>query len=212
MGFRSVLSMAQQWAAERIQPGDSAIDATIGNGVDTLMLCRAVGPTGTVHGFDVQPRALAETQARIEAQCTARIARPVLHLRSHAEMLEALPPDSRGRVSAVMFNLGYLPGGSEDAEEGAGPIITRPDTTLPALDAALTLLKPDGVLTIVLYSGHTGGEEEAEAVRSWAQRLPQLSYQVLMYQFLNAKAEAPYLIGVLKKKPPAQADKERTRR
>jgi predicted methyltransferase len=202
VGFRSVLSCAQQWAAERIKPGDIAIDATVGNGVDTLFLCQTTGPAGTVYGFDVQEQAIEQANKRIRAQGGDRAAQPELFLRSHSDMLEALPSTIIGRVSAIMFNLGYLPGASSETVSSAPAslVITRPETTLPALEAALQLLKPDGIVTIVLYSGHEGGSLEAETVQSWAQKLPQEQYQVICYRFLNARAEAPYVIAVLKKK------------
>ena len=37
-----------------LRPGDMAVDATAGNGADTLALARMVGPDGVVHGIDVQ--------------------------------------------------------------------------------------------------------------------------------------------------------------
>ncbi len=209
MGFRSVLSSAQHWVSERLQPGDIAIDATVGNGVDTLFLCLAVGPTGSVYGFDIQQRALEIAEQRIAGYSAGnnRAASCKLYLRSHSEMLDALPADVIGRVGAVMFNLGYLPGGT--AVDGGGPeqppIITQPETTIPALEAALSVLTTGGVITIVLYSGHEGGSLEADAVRAWAEQLPQEQYQAVHYRFINVRAEAPYLIAILKKKPSAKS-------
>lgn len=187
------------------------VDATVGNGVDTLFLCQAVGPTGAVFGFDIQERALTQARNRINAHGGDRSAQPELFLRSHSDMLATLPSASIGLVSAVMFNLGYLPGAASDSSGESGsaapPVITRPETTLPALDAALRLLKIGGIVTIVLYSGHDGGGTEAEVVRSWAELLPQEQYQVVCYRFINVKAETPYLIAVLKK-PPVNSNKE----
>ncbi|WP_127586445.1 class I SAM-dependent methyltransferase [Paenibacillus koleovorans] len=203
MGFKSVLSIAQQWVAERLSAGDTAVDATAGGGVDTLFLCRTVGSAGKVYAFDVQERALEQVRRRLEAQGSdGRHAAPSLLLRSHDELLEALPAGDIGRVGAVMFNLGYLPGAETAPEQQSAAmplVITRPETTLPALEAALQALKPGGIATVVLYSGHEGGGTEAEAVQAWAEALPQERYQTVCYRFINAKAEAPYLIAVLKK-------------
>jgi hypothetical protein len=114
-------------------------------------------------------------------------------LASHAEMQQHVEPERHGGVAAVMFNLGYLPGAENKA------VITLPDCTLPAMQAALRLLRPGGVLTAVLYPGHPGGAEEAAAVEAWAGGLPQRDAQTVLYRFLNAPATAPYLIAVEKK-------------
>jgi len=201
MGFLSVLSFAHKLIQERLQPGDAAVDATVGNGVDTAFLARLVGPSGAVHGFDIQEAALEAARSRLAAEIPAPKRPPVhLHLRSHDEMRAALPEALLGRAAAVMFNLGYWPSGSRG-------IITRPQTTLPALEAAADVLRTGGVLTIAVYPGHPGGGEEAEAVERWASGLPQERFQVLSYRFLNPRNPPPYIIAVEKKEPRrAEAD------
>lgn len=192
MGFLSILSFAHQLVKERTAPGDSVIDATMGNGNDMLMLAERVGPEGFVYGFDIQPEALAQTRAKLEQAGRYREGRIHLYRESHEFMLDVLPDGLIGHTSAVMFNLGYLPGHGHE-------IITRPETTLPALQAALQLLKSGGILTIVLYSGHQGGRSETDAVLDWAGRLPQASYQVLRYGFLNQRNDPPFLIAIEKR-------------
>lgn len=190
MGFVSILGFAHRLIAERVQSGETAIDATAGNGVDTLFLARTVGAAGEVHAFDIQPQALERTAARLaKEQPDAKVR---LHLRSHAEMASAIPNEQHNRIAAVMFNLGYLPG-----EDHA--LVTRPNTTVLALDAACSLLRAGGIVTIVLYTGHPGGQEEADAVERWAEALPQREYQVLLYRFVNQRNHPPYLIAVEKR-------------
>ena len=75
-----------------------------------------------------------------------------------------LPESVAGRVQAVMFNLGYLPGGDKQRTTGAS-------TTLAALQSALSLLAPGGVISLLAYTGHPGGREEAELVKGWASAL-----------------------------------------
>ena len=41
-----------------IKPGDLVVDATLGNGFDTLFLAKAVGPQGKVIGFYIQECAI----------------------------------------------------------------------------------------------------------------------------------------------------------
>ena len=203
MGFLSVLTMAQRWAAERMAPGAVAIDATAGGGVDTLFLARAAGPKGHVYAFDVQEAALARTRARLEAETAASagegartadsLAPATLLHAGHERMAELIAPEHRGLVRAVMFNLGFLPG-----EGGDRSVITLPETTLAAMEAALGLLAPGGALTAVVYPGHEGGDSEAAAVERWMAALSPAAAQVVSYRFPQ-KSSAPYLFALEKK-------------
>ena len=119
MGFITVLGKAHELVRERLRPGDIAVDATAGNGVDTLILARLVGERGQVYAFDIQEQALAATRARLEnAGAAAHV--KLIH-DSHARLEHYLSPDQHGRVAAVMFNFGYLPGGDPS-------IITRTES------------------------------------------------------------------------------------
>lgn len=191
MGFVSIIGFAHQLVSERVRPGDTAIDATAGNGNDTLLLAQWVGDGGVVYSFDIQAEALNHTRERLSAGLPEALGRVRLIERSHAELLEAIPSELHGSVAAVMFNLGYLPGGDH-------AVVTRPDSTLPALEAALALLRAGGIVTAIVYSGHPGGLDEAHAVERWAAALPQQEYRVLKYQFANQRNHPPYLIAVEK--------------
>ncbi|MCA1804623.1 MAG: methyltransferase domain-containing protein, partial [Xanthomonadaceae bacterium] len=150
-------------------PGMPAIDATVGNGHDTLFLARQVGATGQVYGFDLQASALAAASARLLAAGVAdRVS--LLHA-GHETMAAHLPAALQGRIQAIMFNLGYLPGSDRQC-------ITRPASTLQALRQALGWLAPGGLLTVLAYRGHAGGAEEADAVAHWLQGLEPSGYQV----------------------------------
>ena len=52
--------------------------------------------------------------------------------------------------SVVAFNLGYLPKGDKS-------VITEIRSTIQALESAISLVRPKGVITIVSYVGHQGG-------------------------------------------------------
>ena len=152
--------IAQAAVSRVLKPGDLAIDATAGNGHDTLFLCERVGPQGKVIAFDIQEDALASTRTRL-TESGVEPARCELIRADHETMADY---GKAGTITAITFNLGYLPGGDKT-------VITRTTTTLAALENALRLLKPGGVLTIVCYPGHEGGGEEAEAVSEWAKGL-----------------------------------------
>lgn len=192
MGFVSVLGFAHQLIGQRVQPGDTAVDATLGNGVDTVFLARLAGRRGRVYGFDIQQQALDQTKMRLEKELPDASSSVHLNLCSHAFMESAVPENHHGKVAAVTFNLGYLPGADPST-------ITKQESTIPALEAALRLLRKGGIATIVLYSGHDGGSEEAAAVEAWAQELSLAAFQVLRYQFMNTSAHAPYLLALEKR-------------
>ncbi|WP_020617665.1 class I SAM-dependent methyltransferase [Paenibacillus daejeonensis] len=201
MGFPSVLGMAKTWVSQRLSPGDAAIDATAGTGVDTLFLAESVGARGSVYAFDIQPLALARTAARLDARFAgeAAVDKPEIALiaQSHAEMRECIPERRHGRVSAIMFNLGYLP--DPDADQR---IITNPSSTLTALEAGLALLRPGGIMTAVVYPGHPGGAEEADAVAAWAAAQPAARCQCVYYR-MTQKPSAPYLIALETRRQPS---------
>ena len=145
-----------------LRHGDTAVDATAGNGLDTLFLCRAVGVDGHVYALDLQAAALDATRRRLHA--AGMLARTRLMQADHAERLAVLGPELQGRVRAVTFNLGYLPGSDRE-------VVTSAASTVPALRQASTLLMPGGRMSILAYTGHPGGHLEARAVDEWANAL-----------------------------------------
>jgi SAM-dependent methyltransferase len=160
--FRPLTALARQSVGAVLESGALAIDATVGNGHDTLFLAARIAPGGRVAGFDIQPQALDTTRARLEHAGLAD--HVTLYPCGHQFMLERIPKDWRGRVSAVMFNLGYLPGGDKR-------LITRAVTTLPALRQALAMLRPGGLLSLMVYRGHAGADDETRAVAEWVSDL-----------------------------------------
>jgi predicted methyltransferase len=190
MGLPSVLIYAQQLIQSAVSGSDTVVDATVGNGMDTVFLAKCVGESGKVYGFDIQQEALDNTRQRITEEGLIPLNINLIN-ESHANMLGSIPASEQGKIAAVMFNLGYLPGCDHQ-------IITRPESTIPALEAAVQLLRKGGIITIVLYPGHPGGQEEAEQVSVWAAKLLQREYQVIHYQFLNQRNHPPYLIAVQK--------------
>ena len=185
------VSFVHRLLADVLRPGDCAVDATAGNGHDMEFLLGKTGPEGMVYGFEIQSAGIAATRERLGGAPGW-----VLLERSHAEMAEALPPGRQGSVSAVVFNLGYLPGGDKG-------ITTSTATTLTALRAGLALLRPGGVLTAVVYPGHPGGSEEASAVRTLAAQLPRPDWHCVEYAALNTAAPAPSVIAILRQPSPS---------
>lgn len=171
-----LLSFSKVVLGESLGPGDIAVDATAGNGLDTLFLSRSVGPSGRVYAFDVQEEALKNTRRRLEREQAPD--NVYLLASGHEHMARHLPPEAHGTVAAVMFNLGYLPGSDEQ-------VVTRPDTTITALDAALDLLRPRGIISMVVYTGHPGGPEEAELLAEHIRSLPPARVRALHVCAMN---------------------------
>ncbi len=183
MSRGNLIELAHAAVSGCLRPGEWAVDATVGNGHDTLFLAAAVGEAGHVWGFDLQAQALANTGQRLaEAGLDAQV---TLLATGHERMAECLP-GQRGAIRAVMFNLGYLPGSDKHCT-------TRPATTRRALDAACDLLMPGGVITVIAYTGHPGGEEEAESVLTWSAAL---GCEFLVWREVPPRPKAPQLTVV----------------
>lgn len=174
--------LAQQILRDAIREGDTAIDATAGHGHDTLFLAECVGASGRVLAFDLQQTAIHSARAKVERAGLA--ARVTFYQTSHARLAQHAAP---GTVAAVMFNLGYLPGGDH-------ALTTMTAETLAALAAAAGVLATGGVLTVVCYPGHPEGAAEACAVESWLVSLTPTGWRVARYGMLGTLQPAPYLL------------------
>lgn len=190
--LKSARYLAGETLRAAVRPGDRVIDATMGNGHDTQFLCELVGPGGRVYAFDIQEQALARTEERLREAGLAD--RAELFRVGHENMAERVS----GPVSAVVFNLGWLPGGDHR-------VTTRWETTRAALEAGLELLCPLGVLTVCVYPGHAEGERERGELLSFAAGLSNRRFSVLRQSFPNAGPGAPECLVIQKlrgKTPP----------
>lgn len=185
----------QALVGPRLQPGDVVVDATAGNGHDTLFLAQRVLPGGQVIAFDIQPEAIRQTRLRLES-AAIDLSTVTLFAAGHEHLDHLLPKTARHRLRLCMFNLGYLPGGDKAR-------ITQVETTLSALKQALTHLADDGVLTVVVYPGHEGGDREAVAVESMLASLPADTWEAQRMGFLNFRPTTPYAMVVRKRTPQA---------
>ncbi len=173
---------AQQLIKQHLSSGDYAIDATVGNGHDTVFLAQQLAPSGQVFGFDIQQQAIEKTRSRlVEHNLEALV---TLFQSSHARMAEHIPSNLHRHIKATMFNLGYLPGGDKS-------IITHSDTTLAALETSISLMAENGIITVLVYPGHAGGDTEAQEIHQWLSR--QQSVTVKTYTSPVVTPHAPIL-------------------
>lgn len=184
MLFGKTTEMMKHFIGMELDDIRCGVDATMGNGNDTLFLSRFAGDEGRVFAFDIQERALKATKATLDA---AGVSNVQLILDSHANMKAYVK-----EAELIMFNLGYLPKGDHN-------VITTGDTTCVAIAAGLDILKTGGLLTIISYYGHDGGLEEKNAVQRLLKDLDQSKFDVLEISSYN-KSNDPPVIYIVRKK------------
>ncbi|WP_291438604.1 class I SAM-dependent methyltransferase [Desulfovibrio sp.] len=171
--------------------GPLLVDATAGNGHDSLFLLGAAPRNALLLAMDVQAQAVAATGDLLAAHGFAHAAR-VLHTGHEclADVLAALAPEDRQRpLVCAVFNLGWQPGGNKG-------LVTTPATSLPALEAALDTLAPGGCISLHCYTGHEGGAEEAAALEARVRGLPPRRWRVLALADANRERAAESLLLV----------------
>ncbi|WP_053360349.1 class I SAM-dependent methyltransferase [Bacillus sp. FJAT-27251] len=190
MKLERILPFARTLLERSVKTGDIAVDATVGNGHDTVFLSGLVGPGGQVYGFDIQEQALASCKAKLKDR--ELLERVSLYQKGHEHVRTTLPVSAHGKVAGAIFNLGYLPGGDKS-------IVTVPQTTISAVDQILDMLAPEGIIVIVVYHGHPEGQVERDTLLDYASSLDQNRAHVLQYQFLNQKNNPPFIIAIEKR-------------
>lgn len=180
----NTLDVVHDFLRRQVKPGAFCIDATAGKGRDTALLCRLAGEGGRVIAFDVQQDAVDQTRALLAAEgLQAEVV-----LDSHANMACYAAPES---VDCIVFNFGRLPGGDPH-------IFTTADTSLPAIDAGLALLKPGGVMALAIYYGKENGYDEKNAILEHLKSLNDRTFTVLACDWLNRKHDPPLPIFIWK--------------
>ncbi len=183
-------SQITYWCHEMIRSqakkGGLYIDATMGNGNDTLMLCEMAGDAGEVFAFDIQQQALVATKNLLEKhQVTSNFH---LLLDGHENMDKYIKELS---ADVICFNFGYLPGGDHS-------IATKADTSLVAIQRGLELLKLGGMMSLCVYSGGDTGFEEKDCILNYLKKLPAREYTVIVNQYFNRENNPPMPIFIFK--------------
>lgn len=174
------LEMAHDFLAQVITKDDVVVDATMGNGHDTLFLAKLAKQ---VYAFDIQEQALEKTSQRLQE---AGLSNVDLILQGHETVDQFVT-----EVKAAIFNLGYLPSADKS-------IITQPQTTLDALEKLCQMLVKGGRIAIMIYYGHEGGDIERDAVLDYVSHLPQQEYTTTIYRTLNQINNPPFLVMIEK--------------
>ncbi|WZY00736.1 class I SAM-dependent methyltransferase [Bacillus sp. FSL W7-1360] len=183
------IPFAHTLLTQTVKQGDTVIDATAGNGHDTLFLAKIVGDTGHVIGTDIQPAAIARTTERLKtAGVNDRVS---LYCQGH-ETLEEISAFRNSVIAGAIFNLGYLPRGDKS-------ITTTGSATVHALHTILSQLKQHGLVVLVIYSGHETGKKERDTVLNNVTALSQTDFHVLQYAFINQQNDPPFVIAIEKR-------------
>jgi SAM-dependent methyltransferase len=185
--FRTHLKLAHQFWESLILPGDLAVDATCGNGHDTLFLAKL--PIAKLYALDLQAAAIAATRQRlVEGLSASQLAKVQLIHGSHTHF-----PEEIHNVKLIVYNLGYLPGGDKS-------LTTRTETTLASLQLALERLKTGGAISLTCYPGHDEGAREEEALLAFVRSLDKKLWSCSYHQWINRK-QAPSLLFLQKLYP-----------
>ena len=171
-----------------LEEGDQAIDATAGNGYDTIFLAEQVGLSGKVIAIDIQDCAIRSTREKLES--TGLIDRVRLVNDDHAISLRKLMVNDREKIAAITFNLGYLPGSDKSIQ-------TRAENTEEALYFSIQLLAPGGYLCVIVYRGHNGGDNEAQAVEDFMRKFQTRRHSVNCHE--PKSSNSPPVLWILRK-------------
>ncbi|NWK57079.1 SAM-dependent methyltransferase [Verrucomicrobiaceae bacterium N1E253] len=185
----SLIHWGHAFLQERVTPGSSVVDATLGNGHDALFLAGLVGAGGRLFGFDIQTAAIGKSRQRLEDGGISA-ASYQLFCCGHERMLDQIGERFLGKIQAVMFNLGYLPGADKQ-------VITHGDSSLMAMDQALRLLGSGGVLSVMCYPGHSGGDTEAAQVLSWVLEREASFVECCCIRRAKASKRSPFLLLIV---------------
>lgn len=181
--LKNCLGLSHEYIKKVLKEDDIAVDATCGNGHDTILLSELVGDSGHVYGFDIQKEAIESTKNKLGQNSNV-----TLILDGHENMESYINCE----VSAIMFNFGYLPGGDHNKA-------TKKETSISAINAGLRLLKKGGLITLCIYSGGDTGFEEKNAIVEFLKELDPKKYAVLSHDFINQKNSPPMLVCIEKK-------------
>lgn len=190
MKLDRILPFAKILLQKAVKPGDIVVDATVGNGHDTVFLAELIGKTGKVYGFDVQEQAIQATKERLVQ--SGLLERVTLFHKGHEGISSSISQAHHGLITGGIFNLGYLPGSDKT-------IITRPETTVAAIEQLLTIMAPEGIIVLVVYHGHEGGAQERDSLLHYCRQIDQNFAHVLQYQYINQQNNPPFIIAIEKR-------------
>lgn len=180
--FDSPLELAFNFWKKLLCSDDLVIDATCGNGYDSLKILPLI-PNGFLYSLDIQQQACQNTLNKLKTQ----FSNFEIFCQSHETFPEKIKPYS---TKLIIYNLGYLPKGNKE-------ITTNKNSTIQSLNNSLNLLAPSGAISVMCYVGHNQGFEEEKEVVKWASELDKTDYLVTYHTLVN-RLNAPRLCLIQK--------------
>ncbi|GGI40485.1 class I SAM-dependent methyltransferase [Mammaliicoccus stepanovicii] len=180
-----ILPFARKLIQSHIDEHSIVVDATCGNGNDTLFLANQVR-NGQVYAFDIQAEAILNTKVKTQEFNN------IHYFQLGHEHAASIINNDHPFIDATIFNLGYLPKGDKQ-------ITTNSHTTIEAIQTLFNITKKDGIIVLVVYPGHPEGQIESNEVNEFVKSIDQQDAHVLHYQFINQKNNPPYIIAIEKR-------------
>jgi len=184
-----ITEWCHRFIRDQVQPGDICIDATAGNGYDTLLLHQLVGEDGYVFAFDIQEEAIIRTAQLVDDADAPGEAE--YFVCGHEQMKLQIPQEAQGQINCIMFNFGYLPGGSHE-------VSTTLDTSVEGIQQGLELLQVGGLMSLLIYSGGDTGFDEKTGILQYVKTLDTKQYVVISNEYCNRPNHPPMLVLIYK--------------
>ena len=132
----------------QIKNKNLALDATLGNGHDSLFLASLFNK---VIGIDIQPLAIKRSKERLKNESNVEIL-----LLNHKD-IDTL---NYSNYDLILYNLGFLPGSDKK-------VITNYETTIESIKKAYSILDINGAIIIASYIRHPNGLKEYQSIKEF---------------------------------------------
>jgi SAM-dependent methyltransferase len=182
--MKNHLLLAQKYWKNLLKPIDNVIDATCGNGKDSLFLKKLICK-GKLFCLDIQKKAIENTHILLKKE-NVDFKNIFLIKKSHEDFsyIPKIP------IKLIVYNLGYLPKSDKT-------ITTKTKTTLKSIKNALNLIEKDGGISITCYPGHLEGQKEENALIYFLSTLNSKNLNICYHKWINKK-NSPTLIWIKK--------------
>jgi hypothetical protein len=189
--FHSHIDLAHKHWKSLVKPGDTVIDATCGNGHDTLVLAQITltNDSGQLFALDLQQEAIDASKQMLLGRLGRDLFDKIHFVKGcHSRFPETISPSS---VKLIAYNLGYLPGGDKTKT-------TQTETTLESIKNAQELIQDGGLISITCYPGHNEGKREEDHIIEFTTKLDPKKWSCCHHRWSN-RTNAPSLLLIQKR-------------
>lgn len=183
MFYKNAVEACHSLLTHRLKQGMTVVDATVGNGYDSLHVLKILDRSGKLIGLDIDPLAIENTQRLLWENGYKDYAQ--LYCTDHQNLQQFVDVP----VDCILFNFGYLPGNKQR-------YTTIGSSSCQAVHAGLNLLKQGGMMILVLYTGHIEGSIESQMLGELVKALDQKKYHVFQLTYPNQVNNPPYLVYI----------------